>query len=268
MKRIFLRIYTLLFCRPQLKSFNETIAKLGMKGLGLSLPPDDPSLNGEQFLIRKLIHSFKVSCIFDIGANKGSYTELCLAQGFKGNIFAFEPHPVTFKLLQSKLHHPNIQTFELGFSATAGKAFIFDHSTDDGSEHASLYEEVIKSIHADHPSRHEITLTTIDEFISGRQIDRIGLLKIDTEGSEYNILVGAKEALKQNKIDIIHFEFNSMNIISKVFIKDFVTLLKGYQLYRLLPNSLLRIDYNTSPLIESFCYQNIVAIRQDLKVHV
>jgi FkbM family methyltransferase len=266
MKRIFLRIYTLVFCRPHLKLFNEMVAKLGLNGLGLMLPHDDPTLNGEAFILRKVVHTLKVSCIFDIGANKGSYSELALAQGFKGNIYAFEPHPVTYKLLQKNLPYSNVKTFELGFSATDGKATIFDHSKEDGSEHASLYEEVIKSIHADSSCSHEVNLTTIDKFMSEHQISTIGLLKIDTEGSEYDILVGAKEALKQKKIDVIHFEFNSMNVVSRVFVKDFITLLKGYQLYRLLPNNLLRIDYDYPLLIEIFNYQNLIAIRQDLNI--
>lgn len=66
----------------------------------------------------------------------------------------------------------------------------------DGSEHASLYEEVIQSIHGHKAVQHEIVLTTIDAFVEKNKIEHIGLLKIDTEGNKFNILVGAEKNAK------------------------------------------------------------------------
>jgi hypothetical protein len=43
-----------------------------------------------------------------------------------------------------------------------------------------------------------------------------------------------KEALKKGIIEIIHFEFNEMNIFSRTFFKDFYDLLEDYQLFRVL----------------------------------
>jgi len=79
--------------------------------------------------------------------------------------------------------------------------------------------------------------------------------------------MGAIELIKNNKIDVIHFEFNEMNVYSRVFFRDFHELLVNYNFYRMLPDGLVFLgDYN--PIYqEIFAYQNIVVIRKDLKYY-
>ena len=91
------------------------------------------------------------------------------------------------------------------------------------------------------------------------RIDIIDFLKVDTEGHELAVLQGASSLIEDGRIGCIHFEFNEMNIVSRVFFLDFRELLHNYKLYRLLPNGLLPLG--DSPLeTELFAYQNIVAL--------
>ncbi len=264
MKRTLLSLYTFVFTRPQFRGFNEKIVKIGLKGLGF-LFSHEPKSNGELAFLKLVVQEFKVDSIFDVGANEGNYSKQCFDLGFKGTIHCFEPHPKTHTNLQQSMARLPVAIHNIGFSNVEGTANIFDHKVGDGSEHASLFEGVIHSIHKDETVKHEIVLTTIDSFLLKNNISHIGLLKIDTEGNEFNILLGAKNALKNKKIDIIHFEFNEMNTISRVFMKDFVEYLSNYDLYRLLPYGFLKIKYESSLLNEIFSYQNIVAVRKDIK---
>jgi hypothetical protein len=56
-----------------------------------------------------------------------------------------------------------------------------------------------------------------------------------------------------------------MNIISKVFMKDFIKILPQYSFYRVLPNGLLKVEQNSILLTEIFGFQNIVAINNQTK---
>lgn len=266
MKRILAALYVHLFCHAKMRRINENIAKLGLKGLGLLSSHDDQRNNGELFFLKKVIQTYKIKSIFDVGANQGNYAKLCLDLGFDGNIYCFEPHPKTFEILTKTLKNTTAKFFSLGFSNAEGIATIYDHQESDGSEHASLYEEVIQSIHGHKAVQHEIVLTTIDAFVEKNKIEHIGLLKIDTEGNEFNILVGAEKTLRNAKIDVIHFEFNEMNIVSKAFVKNFLTILPNYTLYRLLPKGFLEITYEKPLLYELFTYQNIIAVRKGFNV--
>jgi hypothetical protein len=51
-----------------------------------------------------------------------------------------------------------------------------------------------------------IEATSVDLFCDERGIERVGLLKIDTEGSDLDILVGATRLLSRSGIDFIVVE--------------------------------------------------------------
>ena len=53
-----------------------------------------------------------------------------------------------------------------------------------------------------------------------------------------------------------------MNILSRIFFQDFLSILPQYEFYRILPFSLLPLR-GYSPLYNNiFAYQNIVAVRK------
>ena len=264
MKRILTDTYSFLLSRRSFRKLNRAIAKMGLKGLGLLFHHDDPLRNGELFFAKLVIRKYKVENVFDVGANKGSYCKMLLDIGFTGNIHCFEPHPRTFNELEALIKAHNVRKYSIALSYEPGSFPLYDHSEQDGSEHASLFKDVIEGVHKSPAVAHQVIVNTLDLFVQENNIERVGLLKMDTEGNEYNVLRGATELIKGGKIDIIHFEFNEMNIVSRVFLKDFMNLLEGFNFYRLLPNSLLPLDPGDSLLNELFSYQNIVAIRKTI----
>lgn len=267
MKQLLTNLYTRIVARPAFKKFNTYLVKIGLKGLGLLYSHEDTKNNGESFFMKTAIHDFKVSSLFDVGANKGNYAKLFLELGFTKDIYCFEPHPTTFKYLNEAVDSSQFKKFNLAFSKESGSFPIFDYAAEDGSEHASLFKDVIEKVHKGKTVSHLASVTTIDEFVEVNKIVGIGLLKIDTEGNEYNVLLGAQKSLKNNKIDYIHFEFNEMNVVSRVFLKDFFLLLENFNLYRLLPSDFLPLTYDHSLMNELFSYQSIVAIRKDLDIY-
>jgi FkbM family methyltransferase len=52
--------------------------------------------------------------------------------------------------------------------------------------------------------------TTLDNFIRARGIDTIDAIKLDTQGSELDILKGAERALQHCKLIVIEVEFNAL----------------------------------------------------------
>jgi hypothetical protein len=106
---------------------------------------------------------------------------------------------------------------------------------------------------------HKVRVVSLDEFVSQYPIDKIVLLKIDTEGHEFEVLKGAKKLLKSGKIEMIQLEFNEMNVISRVFFKDIWDLMPNYDFYRMLPDGLVRIESYSPIFCEIFAYQNIIA---------
>ncbi|MBB1284676.1 FkbM family methyltransferase [Flavisolibacter sp. BT320] len=219
---------------------------------------------GEAHFLNKFVFNElkdKQCIIFDVGANIGEYT-LALGKKFHlANIYSFEPNLASFKtLLKTTEGYDNIKPVNLGVGKGCCKEKIYSYSTNPASEHASVFKDVLTDIHrADNFVSQEIDIIDLTTFCHSKSIKFIDLLKIDTEGYEMEVLKGAESLIRNRQIGIIQFEFNEMNVISKVFLKDFYQLLRDYKFFRLCPAGMIPLgEYN--PSNEVFKYQNIVCI--------
>lgn len=263
MKDLLYKIYATLFANRAMLYFNKLLFQLSLRGMGV-LNHYNTKLSGERHLMKRILPKYSPSIVFDIGANVGNYT-LELTKYNRCKIYCFEPVGATYEILTQNTAHLNSVTTEaLGMSNMAGEATIYDDLSQSSTSKATLYADVISEFHSKEIKMSTISLSTIDEYCAKNSIDHISLLKIDTEGNEYKIIEGADKMIASGSIDLIHFEFNAMNIASGVFFRDFFKKLPGYNFYRLLPNSLLPINYANPVEYELFAYQNILAIRKDI----
>lgn len=235
---------------------------MSLWGLGI-LNSENEHYSGEDHFIRSvpsIIGQQDALIVIDVGANIGSYSAKVKSVHSSACVYAFEPDHATFQQLNASATRYGYQVFNFALGSESRRS-LFYNRPGGGSEHASLYREVITEIHEDTVVEVEVLVTTLDQFAQEHQLTHIHLLKIDTEGSELDVLRGAQRLLENKAIDLIQFEFNNMNVISHVFFRDFLSFLKGYKMYRMLPDGLVRIEQNPTFLSEIFAYQNIVAIR-------
>jgi FkbM family methyltransferase len=262
--RLIIYIYTLLFARNIFFRLNRFLFKISTHGLGIGNYTNH-LISGEKYFISRLVKSnnLKNGVIFDIGANKGDYSKFIRNNKVDIPIYAFEPHPSTFKvLIDSTLHLINFNAINKGLGVTQMISKIYDYKNNEGSQHASIYKDVIEKIHNSEAKETSIEIITIDDFIDEYKISEISLLKIDTEGNELDVILGAKKSIEKGLVNIIQFEFNSMNVISRTYLKDFINLLPEYKFYRLLPFELLPIIEYNELNHELFGFQNIIAIKK------
>lgn len=231
-------------------------------------------LSGESYFLSKFLpsviskHSSKGPLVlFDVGANVGKYT-VALHKNFpSAKIFSFEPNTETVSTLREtvkKQAGENITVVPSGLSSHTGSMELNSYGNNRASSHASLYSAVLSDYHH---SKDNVTIpaefTTLDEFVDTNNIATIHLLKIDTEGHELEVLKGASRSLNNGLVQVIQFEFGECHIYSRVFLRDFYSLLKGFEFYRLIPGSIMALGEH-SPEYEIFRFQNIIAVRKDL----
>jgi FkbM family methyltransferase len=256
------RCYGYLFARESLYKFNKLLFDLGLRGMGV-LNFENDRMSGELHFFRKFLAGRPGLLVMDVGANRGTYAGKVRASCPDARIYAFEPHPSTFRFLRDRSNIDNFEAINLGLGDIVGSMRLFDRPAGtDGTEHASLYREVIEDIHRSAATEFTVGITTVDDFAAQENIRRIDLLKIDTEGNELKVLQGAKKSLEDHMIEMVQIEFNAMNTVSRVFFRDFRALLADFDCYRLLPVGMLPItDYN--PLYcELFAFQNLLFIRR------
>ena len=151
---------------------------------------------------------------FDIGANIGTFSVFLYYELLKPSckIFAFEPVQEIFKRC-----YENIQINNMGQSTVLESYAVHDKS---GFEKIFIGKNLqrvsgLSSIVAtDLPTKDIVGITvpaiTLDEYCKKNSINDVSLIKIDTEGSEINVLRGARNIIKRDS-PCVFFEVNQQN---------------------------------------------------------
>lgn len=204
--------------------------------------------------------------LFDVGANKGSYS-LELADIFsekKFYIHAFEPSKPTFDVFVKNIgNRKEIIANNLGCGEKKEDLKLFTRGPVSGM--SSVYKRRLDHIGIDMSLVEDVSFTTVDEYCAEKNIARINFLKMDIEGHEYKCLAGAAAKLKQKSIDFIQFEFGGCNIDSRTYFQDYWYLLhEQYHIHRIVKNGLVPIKkYNER--LEVFKNINYLAeLKKDL----
>lgn len=258
MRKLIFDLYRLLFARTIFYQFNKFLYQLSLRGIGI-LNFESDKLSGEEYFIEHYVSKIRKGVVLDVGANVGKYSQFIKRMNQDIDIFAFEPHPVTYQKLVKNVDGVDMEIYNVGVGASEGSLCLYDYADKDGSAHASLYKDVIEQIHKGQAIAHKVKIISLDAFVIEHNIERVGLLKIDTEGHELEVLKGFERYIRDNKVDMIHFEFNEMNIASRVRFKEFWEFLPNYDFFRMLPDGLVPIRGYSPVSCEIYAYQNIVA---------
>lgn len=235
---------------------------MALRGMGID-NWEDPYISGEISFLKRFARAIPAAVVFDVGANVGQYAELVKPILPASKLYSFEPHPESFKELSKLAASRGFQARPVALSDESGEARRFDHkSVARGSEHATLFRDVIEVSYDDESPSWGIEVTTLDQFVREEGIDRIDLLKIDVEGAEMKVLAGARDTLAEGRIAVIQFEYTAANVVTRLFMRDYVDVLSDYTLYRLLPDGLASLQTYNTAVFEICGYQNIVAVRK------
>ncbi len=185
----------------------------------------DPASNGEAWLLQSLAN-FAPKIIFDVGANRGEYSEFALAACPQARIFAFEPIPSVFEQLKEALgSETRANLNQLALSNQAGDLRLWFDQSNTGN--TTALGDVQSSIHKiDSPLEVVASAQRLDAFCAERMIDHIDLLTIDVEGFEAHVLKGGDEMVRNGSITCVQIEYGKANLFSRYFIHD---LMRDYQ---------------------------------------
>jgi FkbM family methyltransferase len=164
--------------------------------------------------------------VLDIGANNGFFTCYAAAQGAK--VFAFEPQPDTFELLQQNIASNNlvslVSAFPYALGAEDGSATL--HITDRlGGGMSSTQTRYVEKAKVEIKDSVEVPVRQFSSLINSLGIDRMTMLKIDCEGAELAILQDILDHGLDERIDYIAMEYHpeAYNMESLVSILDLFT---------------------------------------------
>tara|TARA_B100001964_G_scaffold227345_1_gene277161 strand:- start:124 stop:831 length:708 start_codon:yes stop_codon:yes gene_type:complete len=172
-----------------------------------------------EFLIGK-----NFSTLVDVGSHHGEYI-LSIKKKFNiKEIYGFEPNPIAFEILKKNIINlSGINIYNYGIADTEEDKILNQNIESSSSSINSLnknskyykkkyflfnflnLKKVSNSI--------KIKAINLAKFIDEKKIDKIDLLKIDTEGYEFKVIKGLGKNI--SKIKLIHLEHHFDDMIIK-----------------------------------------------------
>lgn len=175
----------------------------------------------------------------DIGANIGVFSLDVAKKNPNINVYAVEASPRVFdylsqNIIQNKLYNIHSTQIALGDQKSQNVNFYSDEMSFGTGSLSPVFTHKSEIINC----------TTLDRYVKKNNIEIVDLIKIDVEGYENQVFIGAKNILNNKKSPVILFEFvdwaeelagNKIGEAQKTLL-DF-----GYRLYILKKKELIEI---------------------------
>jgi len=138
--------------------------------------------------------------VLDVGAHVGFYALLAAHANPECAIFAFEPHPTVYgRLIRNVSLNgvENVRCMQAACGARAGTGELYEvegRGIPSGSTLESGFMKPEWGIHSQ-----AVSVLMLDEFVAGAAVGTVELVKLDTEGTEPQVLAGMRETLRRHR---------------------------------------------------------------------
>jgi FkbM family methyltransferase len=159
---------------------------------------EDPFRDMQEFL-----QGVSRPLVFDVGANEGQSVDIFKRHFPASTIHSFEPSEDTYLKLRDRTSSiAGVSTWNCALGSAVGSKALHENTRPKMSSFLELgsggWGKIQKTSVVD--------VTTIDQFCRDKGIDRIDVLKSDTQGYDLEVFKGAAEMMRRNKISLIFCE--------------------------------------------------------------
>ncbi len=180
----------------------------------------------EHYVLKKYFDRCPI--VIDVGANIGQFNLFCRHYLRAEKVISIEPLPDSFALLKLNAVMPDDCINALISTDTAMRTLYV-------AGNAGALSTYIKDERETYEGEVTIRSIRLDDVGQARRLPRIDLLKIDTEGSEFDVLVSAEKML--NHISIITIELSVLRAAARnLFTTGSYVQKRGFNLVSLRPH--------------------------------
>jgi len=189
-----------------MKSLALKFRKLARRfGCDLVPLPDPNAIGQDPFRdMSRFLGGIANPVVFDVGANVGQSAAKFKKTFPDSTVHAFEPGSAAFHQLKERAATlTNVHPWNLGVGSKEGRLLLQEneHST------MSSFLEPSKFCWGGVVNRNEVEVVTLDAFAARHGIEKVSILKSDTQGFDLEVFKGAAELMDSNRIALVYFEF-------------------------------------------------------------
>lgn len=136
-----------------------------------------------------------LSVAIDVGAHEGTFLDPLLQAHLVSRVVLFEPHPANAARLRKRFADPRVTVEETAVTASTGSTgFRYGDDTTTGS----ILQPMGPTPAATQTCR--VPTTSLDDYVAAHGlVDRVNVLKIDTQGTDAAVLHGAERLLRESQ---------------------------------------------------------------------
>jgi FkbM family methyltransferase len=188
-------------------------------------------------LLNRDINEFET--IFDVGSYHGEFVDYCRAFNDKSYFHCFEPYSESYKILVDKFKGDNkviLNNYavsnvldKVNFNVNSYKETNSLFSASNLNDSLDQYLQLEK--------KEVVNVITLDKYCFNKKISKIDLLKIDAQGSSFNVVDGFRDFLKNKMVKYIYLELEFIQLYQnqKLFSEtDLMLNQLGYQIIDLM----------------------------------
>lgn len=203
----------------------------------------------------------RATVVLDVGANHGGWSLEARRLWPGAAVHAFEPAQETFDRLVAATKDARVVCVRAACGVEPGVGRL--HSVPGMPGLSSLHDRDLSGVNLTMTEVEEVPVTTLAAYCEQQGITEVDMLKVDAEGHDLAVLLGAGALITEGRVAAVQFEFGGTNIDARTFLRDFVRLLEPrYRIFRLLLDGLEELDYSERE--EVFVATNYLALRSDL----
>lgn len=142
--------------------------------------------------------------VIDIGAHCGDFSvPLALAAGKSGIVFAWEPNPFVYSVLEknANLNQDKTNIVPVQAAASRTNGFLEFHYSDPGFCNGGCFDGISRWKHG-HPYRLTVPARRVTDWITQRypeRLSRVRFIKIDAEGFDLEVLRSVEPIIRQQQ---------------------------------------------------------------------
>ena len=174
-----------------------------------------------------------IDTLIDVGSHHGE-TIILFNKNFKiNNFFAFEPSPINYEILQKnvkKLKNKRIKIFnyalgnideemQLNQSVESQSTTLLNINTK--SNYFQRKKKILSLSNNEYFNKSfQVKVETLKNFISKNKIANVEFLKIDTEGFDFNVILGLEDSI--HEVKYIYFEHHFHDMFKKKYTLSYI----------------------------------------------
>lgn len=160
--------------------------------------------------IRRLLRDSTPRLCVDVGAYAGAFFTAWL-RAFPGSeVIAFEPCRARFSILHdSHARSPNVRVECLALGDSPGVAPLRIYPDQNLSSMLPMAQTPDNPFREAAPAAtEEVVVTTLDSYCADHRVVNISCLKVDTQGFDFRVLLGARSLLSRKAARVVMVELN------------------------------------------------------------